>query len=198
VDDYSTVPTGPDDSLFSSAVYTCLQALFGFLKSTRICRTVIRWGLLPLMVILISGHASAQDTSQLFQDDKNVPWHIVADEITYDDKTNVYTGRGRVVITKKNKNLSADYVRFDQKTMEVFADGHVVMNVGENILTGSRMEMNLDTETFTMEPYFSRKTIFMSKGIKYKRSAKIHTLLTKPVFQPVTAINRHGKSPAEI
>jgi LPS-assembly protein len=169
VDDYSTVPTGPDDSLFSSAVYTCLQALFGFLKSTRICRTVIRWGLLPLMVILIFGHASAQDTSQLFQDDKNVPWHIVADEITYDDKTNVYTGRGRVVITKKNKNLSADYVRFDQKTMEVFADGHVVMNVGENILTGSRMEMNLDTETGTVYD----GTIFLQENHFYVKGDKI-------------------------
>ncbi|HUV77152.1 MAG TPA: LPS assembly protein LptD [Desulfobacterales bacterium] len=169
VDDYSTVPTGPEDPPFSSAVHTRLQTPSGFLKSTRICRTVIPWILLPLMVVLIFGHASAQDTSGLFQDDKNVPWHIVADEITYDDKTNVYTGRGRVVITKKNKNLSADYVRFDQKTMKVSADGHVVMNVGENILTGSRMEMNLDSETGTVYD----GTIFLQENHFYIKGDKI-------------------------
>lgn len=169
VEDDGTVPTGPEDPPFFPAVHTGLQTLSGFLKSTRIFRTATRWALLPLMVILISGHASAQDTSQLFQDDKNVPWHIVADEITYDDKTNVYTGRGRVVITKKNKNLSADYVRFEQKTMKVSADGHVVMTVGENVLTGSRMEMNLDAETGTVYD----GTIFLQENHFYIKGDKI-------------------------
>jgi len=173
-DDYSRVPAAPGDPLFFSTAHTCLQKLSGFLKSIRICRTVTRWALLSLMVILIFGHASAQDTSQLFQDDKNVPWHIVADEITYDDKTNVYTGRGRVVITKKNKNLSADYVRFDQKTMKVLADGHVVMTAGENIITGSRMEMNLDAETGTVYDgtIFLQENHFYIKGDKIQKIGK--------------------------
>jgi len=169
VDDDCTIPTGPGEPPFFSAVHTGLQTLSCLLKSTQIFRTATQWVLLPLMVILISGRASAQDTSQLFQDDKNVPWHIVADEITYDDKTNVYTGRGRVVITKKNKNLSADYVRFDQKTMKVSADGHVVMNVGENILTGNHMEMNLDSETGTVYD----GTIFLQENHFYIKGDKI-------------------------
>lgn len=169
VDDYSTVATGPGHPLFFPTVHTGLQPPAVFLKSTRIFRTVVRWVLFPLMVLLIFGHASAQESSQLFKDDKNVPWHIVADEITYDDKMKVYTGTGQVVITKKNKNLSADYVLFDQSTMEVSADGHVVMTVGENILTGSRMEMNLDAETGTVYD----GTIFLQENHFYIKGDKI-------------------------
>jgi len=169
VDDYSTVTTGPGHPLFFPTVHTGLQPPAVFLKSTRIFRTVVRWVLFPLMVLLIFGHASAQESSQLFKDDKNVPWHIVADEITYDDKMKVYTGTGQVVITKKNKNLSADYVLFDQSTMEVSADGHVVMTVGENILTGSRMEMNLDAETGTVYD----GTIFLQENHFYIKGDKI-------------------------
>jgi len=169
VDDYSTVATGPGHPLFFPTVHTGLQPPAVFFKSTRIFRTVVRWVLFPLMVLLIFGHASAQESSQLFKDDKNVPWHIVADEITYDDKMKVYTGTGQVVITKKNKNLSADYVLFDQSTMEVSADGHVVMTVGENILTGSRMEMNLDAETGTVYD----GTIFLQENHFYIKGDKI-------------------------
>ena len=169
VDDYSTVATGPGHPLFFPTVHTGLQPPAVFLKSTRIFRTVVRWVFFPLMVLLIFGHASAQESSQLFKDDKNVPWHIVADEITYDDKMKVYTGTGQVVITKKNKNLSADYVLFDQSTMEVSADGHVVMTVGENILTGSRMEMNLDAETGTVYD----GTIFLQENHFYIKGDKI-------------------------
>ena len=169
VDDYSAVATGPGHPLFFPTVHTGLQPPAVFLKSTRIFRTVVRWVFFPLMVLLIFGHASAQESSQLFKDDKNVPWHIVADEITYDDKMKVYTGTGQVVITKKNKNLSADYVLFDQSTMEVSADGHVVMTVGENILTGSRMEMNLDAETGTVYD----GTIFLQENHFYIKGDKI-------------------------
>jgi len=174
VDDLDTVAFDPEDPLGSPAVHRGLQPSSVLITSTRICKTLIPWVLFPLMVVLFFGRASAQDTSPLFQDDKTVPWHIVADEITYDDKTNVYTGRGRVVITKKNKNLSADYVQFDQKTMEVSADGHVVMTVGENILTGSRMEMNLNSETGTVYDgtIFLQENHFYIKGDKIQKVGK--------------------------
>ncbi len=174
VDDLDTVAFDPEDPLGYPAVHRGLRPSSVFITSTRINKVLIPWVLFPLMVVLIFGRASAQDTSSLFQDDKNVPWHIVADEITYDDKTNVYTGRGRVVITKTNKNLSADYVQFDQKTMEVSADGHVVMTVGENILTGSRMEMNLDAETGTVYDgtIFLQENHFYIKGDKIQKVGK--------------------------
>ena len=164
-----TVPVGPSSPVLLSAIRTLLETAAGFLKSNRICRTVVRWVLVPLTAVLAFGHASAQEVPKLFQDDKSVPWHIVADEITYDDNTKVYTGRGRVIITKKNKNLSADYVRFDQSTMEVSAEGNVVMTVGENVLTGSRMEMNLEAETGTVY----NGTIFLQENHFYIKGEKI-------------------------
>jgi LPS-assembly protein len=40
--------------------------------------------------------------------------------------------------------LSADRVQFQHNTMEVFADGHVMLISGKDILTGERMEMDLN------------------------------------------------------
>ena len=103
-----------------------------------------------LIMVLVSGRAFAENTIGQYRDDTKVPWHIVADEISYDDKSNVYIGKGNVRINKKEKNLNADYVRFNQRTMDVFAKGHVILTVGNNILTGDSAQMNLNTETGTI------------------------------------------------
>ena len=120
------------------------------LKLARICKT-LAWPVLILFIIIgISNYALAEEQFRRFQDDPNKPWHIVADEISYNDKTNQYIARGNVIITKNDKNLSADFIRFDQKTMKVFAEGNVMMTVGEDFLGSSSMEMNLDDETGTL------------------------------------------------
>jgi LPS-assembly protein len=103
---------------------------------------------LALFILMISfGDVSAQGKFPLLKDDPKAPWHIIADEIHYDDTINQYIAKGNVTITKQGKNLSADYVRFDQKNMKAFATGHVIMTAGQDILTGSRMEMDLNAET---------------------------------------------------
>jgi LPS-assembly protein len=89
------------------------------------------------------GLAGAEDRSG---SQTGTPWHIVADEVRYDKNTDQYFAAGNVVITKENLKLSADRVHFQQKTMEVFADGHVMLISGKDILTGERMEMDLNKE----------------------------------------------------
>ena len=122
-----------------------------------------------LIMVLVSGRAFAENTVNRYRDDTKVPWHIVADEISYDDTSNVYIGKGNVRITKKEKNLSADYVRFNQRTMDVFAKGHVVLTVGNNILTGDSAKMNLNTETGTV----FNGTIFLEESHYYIKGDKI-------------------------
>lgn len=139
------------------------------LKSARICKPLARLVLILFIMIVISNYASAEEQFRPFQDDPNKPWHIVADEISYDDKTNQYIAIGNVTITKMDKNLSADFVRFDQKTMKVFAEGNVIMTAGEDFLTGSSMEMDLDAETGTI----NNGTIFLQENHFYIKGNKI-------------------------
>lgn len=84
------------------------------------------------------------------ENDPKEPWHIAADQLSYDDKAMQYVGTGNVVISKQARTLTADFVRFNHKTMNVFAAGHVILTAGEDVLTGDRMEMNLETETGTV------------------------------------------------
>ncbi|HSQ86242.1 MAG TPA: LPS export ABC transporter periplasmic protein LptC, partial [Desulfobacterales bacterium] len=139
------------------------------LHSSRIIKAVLGLSLVLFNLVSVLGTASAKDPSNPFQDDAKVPWHIVADEINYDDQAKVYIGKGNVVITKKDKNLNADYVRFNQNTMDVFAEGHVVMTVGKSIITGNSMKMNLESETGTIY----NGTIFIDENHFYITGDKI-------------------------
>ena len=96
------------------------------------------------------GDAFAEKSFPVLEDDPQEPWHIVSDEIGYDDKTDQYVAKGNAIVSKKGKRLSADYIRFDQKTMKAFAEGHVVMTVGEDVLLGDKMDVDLGKETGTL------------------------------------------------
>ena len=111
---------------FGYTVFYFAAALCSLKKSIvssffRICKSVPGLSLVLFILIPMLGPVSVKGQPNPFQDDAKVPWHIVADEMNYDDQGKVYIGRGNVVITKKDKNLNADYVRFNQNTMDVFA-----------------------------------------------------------------------------
>ncbi len=102
------------------------------------------------------------------------PWNIFADEISYDQKADQYIARGNVIITKKDSKLSADFVRFDHKTMKAFATGHVIMKAGEDTLYGNSMEIDLEAETGTVYngTIFLKANHFYIKGNKIEKVGK--------------------------
>ena len=169
IEHYSKIPPRFGYTVLFFAAALCSLKKPKVLCSARICKTVPGLGLVLFILILILGPSSAKGQPNIFQDDASVPWHIVADEMNYDDKAKVYIGRGNVNITKKDKNLNADYVRFNQNTMKVFARGHVVMTVGENIITGTSMDMNLNSETGTI----FNGTVFIDENHFYIKGDKI-------------------------
>ncbi len=99
----------------------------------------------------------------------DTPWHIMADEVSYDQKKDQYIAIGNVTITKEARKLSADFVRFDHKAMMAYARGHVMMTAGEDLLTGSSLEMNLASETGTLY----EGTIFIKENHFYIRGNKL-------------------------
>ncbi len=84
-------------------------------------------------------------------DDRELPWQLEADEVAFDQQTQVYIAKGRVVIWKGDKKLTADYVRYDQITETAYAEGNVQLTFGSDLLTGKRIEFNLDTQLGTVE-----------------------------------------------
>ncbi len=125
--------------------------------------------LILCMLFAVIDEAFAQEPLPISEDDPKAPWHIVADEIWYDDKADLYIAKGNAVITKTGKKLSADYVRFDQKTMKAFAEGDVVMIVGEDIMLADKVEIDMEAETGTLY----NGTIFLEENHYYIRGDKI-------------------------
>jgi LPS-assembly protein len=128
-----------------------------------ICWVILLIGLVP------PGLAFTDSTGKILKDDPNKPWHIAADELTYDDKTEEYIAKGNVTITKENRKLSADFVRFDHKNMIANASGHVLMTVGGDLLTGNQLEINLATETGTL----FEGTVFLKQNHFYISGSKL-------------------------
>jgi LPS-assembly protein len=141
-----------------------------FSTSSTICQIFLAL----VMFLLIPTYSLAKNSNRFLTDDPKQPWHIVADEIDYNDKAGSYIGKGNVVITKGDKTLTADFIRFDQKTMTVYAKGHVIMTVGEDTLTGTSIEMNLDSEIGTVHngTIFFKKNHFYLKGDTIQKTGK--------------------------
>lgn len=142
---------------------------FTFLRYIIPCMSLIF-----IIVIATAVVSFAQSNERLFDDDPAEPWHITADEISFDKKTDQHIAKGNVTITKKNKRLTADFVRFDHETMEVLAIGHVIMMAGEDILVGNRMEMDLEAEIGTVYDgtVFIKENHFYIKGDRIQKTGK--------------------------
>jgi LPS-assembly protein len=106
--------------------------------------------------------AEPESIGKLFKDDgnPNEPWSLTADEISYDRNTDIYTASGNVVITRSSRKLTADFVRFDRKASHAVAKGNVILKAGEDVLAGSGMDINLKSETGTLED----GTIFLKEN----------------------------------
>ncbi len=102
----------------------------------------------------------------------DVPYHIKADSLSYDDSTKTYRARGYVTITKGNLSLSADAVDLDAETKKAVAWGNVRFMSGEDWLTGTRLEINLDTGIGTLYD----GTLFIKESHFYVRGGKVEKI----------------------
>lgn len=80
----------------------------------------------------------------------DAPWHISAEELELDQTAKGYLAKGNVVIKREGATLSADLVRLNQETGKAWAEGNVVLASGEDVLTGSRLEIDFTNETGTI------------------------------------------------
>jgi LPS-assembly protein len=83
--------------------------------------------------------------------DPDIPWQLEADEIFYSQEYDAVIAKGNVLIYKANIKLTANFVRFSQKTMMAYAEGDVELTNGQDLLRGSSMEMDLENQVGTVE-----------------------------------------------
>ena len=100
--------------------------------------------ILALLTLPPSG-VWAEDLNQALND-PDMPWHIVADDLSYDDEAKVYTAEGDVHITKADKKISADSIRFDHENMQVEASGNIVVSSGEDTISADSLSFDLANE----------------------------------------------------
>ena len=82
---------------------------------------------LTAVLVLVQAGPNAADLTGIKPEDvvtkfPDIPWRLKADEVSYDQKANVYIARGHVELSKADKKLTADYIRFDRNTMRAY--GH--------------------------------------------------------------------------
>jgi LPS-assembly protein len=105
---------------------------------------------------LANSHPAAAQILELkkegfLEDDAPLPWVLETDELTYDQQLNQYIARGNAQISKADKKLTADYIRYNHKTRRAFARGNVVLTVGQDILSGSLLDIDLEKQVGWIE-----------------------------------------------
>ncbi|MBW2410766.1 MAG: LPS-assembly protein LptD, partial [Deltaproteobacteria bacterium] len=111
---------------------------------------------LASILVVVQAGPNAADLSGIKPEDvvtkfPDSPWRLKADEVSYDQKANVYIARGHVELSKADKKLTADYIRFDRNTNRAYAYGDVVLVSGEDIVRGSAINIDLDKQVGSIQ-----------------------------------------------
>ncbi|MFI5397887.1 MAG: LPS-assembly protein LptD [Candidatus Binatia bacterium] len=94
-----------------------------------------------------AGHAQRMESPYVQEQEIT----IVAEELSYEQKTNSIIARGNVVITRGETELQADEVRFNRATNEADAQGNVRLTNSEGTVVADTVHMNLDEETGSLK-----------------------------------------------
>jgi len=126
-----------------------------------------------LAAVLVSSPAPAADaalsSSRLVPLDPNVPWHIEADRIRYDQAHEEFLAEGDAVLSKQERTIRADTLRYNAQTAMAYAEGNVRMIAGLDVLTGSYLEFDLESE----KGYLDDGAIFIQENNYHIQSNRI-------------------------
>jgi len=155
----------PNTSIFKRSGSFCVRLIAPGLQT----RFSLLKGIFLLFVLTLFNLAAIGSWAADLKEELNspeIPWHITADELSYDDQTKIYTARGNVLITKADKTISADLIRFDHQNMKVFASGHVVVSTGSDVIAADSLTLDMTTE----QGHISNGSFYTSRGNFHLRS----------------------------
>ncbi|MCP4692339.1 MAG: LPS-assembly protein LptD [Desulfobacterales bacterium] len=122
--------------------------------------------------VLAPAAGTAQSLNFSRDEHPDEPWELIADEGHYEK--NVYMARGNAIISKRDKKISADFIRFDNEKMTAEAEGRVVVASGGDVLIGQRLTIDLRTEVGTLYKgtIFLKEHHFYIKGDRIEKTGK--------------------------
>ena len=121
---------------------------------------------------------SPGQTEKIIQD-PGLPWQLEADEVDYDHTADEYSATGNVMISKGNIRLIADYVRLDHKNMKAYAEGNVILTNGEDILSGTSMDIDLNGQIGSVNDgylFLKENNYHLSGNVIKKVGPKTYTI----------------------
>ena len=104
-------------------------------------------------------------------EDRNIPWKITAESLSYDQKNNVYRAKGDVLITRGDESLSAREAMYNRQTGVAKVSGAVRLKSGDDVLTGEKGVFNLREQTGKIENgclFLKQNHYYLSGGIMEK------------------------------
>ncbi len=163
-----------------------------FCFRSALIKYILIFTLCLLFCTVCAAGVESNDAILDFSDDSAVPWHIAADEISYDSQLSQYLATGNVSISKNQKKITSDFIRFDHKTNKIIAIGHVLIITGKDSLSADKVEFDLNTETGILY----NSTVFLSKNHFYIKG-KIIRKTGKNIYtaEQATATTCEGKRP---
>lgn len=115
------------------------------------------------------------------KEDKN-PVEIEADSMDYDNLSDVYHARGKVVITYSGATLSADDVELDNKNNIATAQGNAFLKIGADTLQGDKIVFNIENKTgvaYKGRAFYARNHFYI-KGDKIEKTGEQTYFIEKP------------------
>lgn len=140
------------------------------------------------LLLLVTWHVGTGTSlaagEALLEDDPTQPWNIAADKITRDQKTGNLIASGNVIVSKQGKRLSADTIVFNQETGDIRAEGNVMLTAGKDVMTGSRVDMNLNTRRGVIDrgTLFIDSNHFYIKGDRIRKTGKDSYIIEGPAI----------------
>ena len=124
---------------------------------------------------------------------EEIPWHISAVTLTFDQKTQLYIAKDDVVLTGGETRLEADYIEFSDKTKNVLAKGNVILISGKNSISCNSISLNLSTQTGIIDQgtIFIEENNFYITGKNINKTGKFSYKIDKGSITSCT-----GESPA--
>lgn len=141
-------------------------------NSAQFTRPISIWWSLCIAVLFIVPGLTTPSFSQDTEPSEG-PWHIVADTLSYDKESNIYTAEGNVTVIRDNETINTDFLEYDRKVGAAFARGHVVVTSRDGDQSSAdRMLLNLKNKKGTLY----NGSIFIEENHIYIRGREIHKI----------------------
>ncbi|NPA94876.1 MAG: LPS-assembly protein LptD [Thermodesulfobacteria bacterium] len=84
----------------------------------------------------------------------DTPWDIKAERLVFFHNSKVVIAEGSVEVKRGKLKVFADKIIYDEEAGKIYASGHVVIHLGQDVLKGAKGSLDLKTSTGQMEDAF--------------------------------------------